>query len=147
MDNTNKPYPIAKMTGRKDHEYVLMWNFEIEFSLKGHEGIYKLTVYRDFVWDGGSIPRIGWTALGITPHGSICCEVAFLVHDVLYATQLLPRHICDEILCDLILAYGGTDFIVQPIYASVVAFGDSVYNDCPNKKAMQDFVKLEHIAK
>ena len=144
---TTKPYPICVMTGVKDQEYILMNDFVLTFSLAKHEGVYKLTIKKGFIWDGGTIPRVCWSAMGITPHGTIECEVAFLVHDVLYATQLLPQYVCDEILCDLILAYGGTDIMVQPIFGAVQAFGKPIYDDCPDKETMLDYVILEHIEK
>jgi len=48
-------------------------------------GWRKLFVPKGYIFDGASIPRIAWTALGIPPHGEV--DAAALAHDALYRAQ------------------------------------------------------------
>lgn len=48
-----------------------------------------------FEWDGASIPRAGWTALGITPYHPRVLR-ASLVHDWLYRQREGTRESADE---------------------------------------------------
>jgi len=84
-----------------------------------------LSVPCGYMWDGASIPRIAWTALGITPSG--IADGASLLHDVLYRaaggkkptewrgckltnengnTVLLPREEADALFYDGLVTAG-----------------------------------------
>jgi hypothetical protein len=58
---------------------------------------YIIRVYCGFASDGGSIPQIVWTLLGISPFDPRCVY-GFFIHDALYGSHLLSRAISDGIL-------------------------------------------------
>jgi len=58
---------------------------------------YIVRVYDGYKTDGGSLPRLSWTFLGITPF-SPSCVFAFFLHDFLYQSQLLTRRTSDGLL-------------------------------------------------
>ena len=58
-------------------------------------------VRRGFVSDGGSIPRIFWSLLGVTPYDPRCVY-AFILHDYLYRSESVPRLVADRILLEVL---------------------------------------------
>lgn len=62
---------------------------------------YIIRVYAGFVSDGGSLPRISWTLLGIFPF-SPECVLAFFLHDFLYSSQLLTRSQSDNLMREVL---------------------------------------------
>jgi len=62
---------------------------------------YIIRVCGGFITDGGSIPRISWTLLGITPYDPRCVY-AFFLHDFLYQSELVSRIAADEILDEVL---------------------------------------------
>lgn len=62
---------------------------------------YIIRVYAGFVSDGGSLPRISWTLLGIFPY-SPECVLSFFLHDFLYSSQLLTRCQSDGLLYEVL---------------------------------------------
>ena len=62
---------------------------------------YIIRVYKGFRTDGGSIPRISWTLLGITPFDPRCVY-AFFIHDWLYSSETLSRSSADAILDEVL---------------------------------------------
>lgn len=59
--------------------------------------LFTIKVYKNFITDGGSLPRLSWTLLGITPF-SPSCVYSFFLHDFLYCSALLTRKQADDIL-------------------------------------------------
>lgn len=62
---------------------------------------FIVRVYRGYRCDGGSIPRVSWSLLGITPYDPRCVY-AFFLHDFLYQSELLTRKQADYILAEVL---------------------------------------------
>ena len=60
---------------------------------------YKITVKKEFDFDGASIPQALWSVYGNPLTDKY--KIAALVHDVLYASQIVSRELSDEIFLDL----------------------------------------------
>lgn len=73
--------PIDQQVGERIKRIVMPWKCRWRYD--GQERY--MYVCPDYLYDGGSIPRIGWTALGITPSGP--GDKGFLPHDVLYRAE------------------------------------------------------------
>ncbi len=58
----------------------------------------ELVVKPGFRWDGGSVPRWQWV-MTAPPFGTRF-DLAFLLHDVIYAAQIFPRSQCDWVLLE-----------------------------------------------
>lgn len=80
-----------------------------------------------FTYDGASIPRAAWSALGLEPFSGCLCRGA-LLHDALYAAELLPRETADAILHAAILADGCEPHKAQAIYRAVSDCGVIVWS-------------------
>lgn len=65
---------------------------------------YTITVEEGFDFDGASIPKSLWGIFGNPLSGDF--RIAALVHDVLYASQVLPRKVCDDIFLELMKIHG-----------------------------------------
>jgi hypothetical protein len=62
---------------------------------------YQIEVFADYESDGGSLPRFSWSLLGITPFDPRCIY-AFLLHDYLYQSHILPRAEADTVLNEVL---------------------------------------------
>ena len=62
---------------------------------------FIIRIYAGFASDGGSLPRITWTLLGIAPF-DVRCVYGFFVHDFLYRSQLLSQKIADDTLYNIL---------------------------------------------
>ena len=62
---------------------------------------YYIEINKGYRSDGGSLPRISWSILGITPTDGRCLY-AFIVHDFLYQTHLIARSEADAILNEIL---------------------------------------------
>ena len=80
MDNPTftNTQPITRTVGMRKFE--LMQDYTCYFYLHGH--LYKLVIFKGFIYDGASIPRWLWSVLGITPKGQHDSGTIF--HDIVY---------------------------------------------------------------
>lgn len=94
---------------------------------------WRLTVKPEFTTDGGSIPRLArrlWTPIG--PY-----LVAYIVHDYLYAAELVDRSEADYILLELLESLGACWVDRNAQYAGVRAGGRAVWLE-HNKEEVQE---------
>ena len=82
----------------KEDLFILLENIEVKaFN-------YTITVKEGFDFNGASIPKSLWGLFGNPLSGDF--RIAALVHDVLYASQVLPRIVCDDIFLELMRLHG-----------------------------------------
>lgn len=107
--------------------------------------ILDLTIKAGFETDGGSIPLVFQNI--IHPNGIYL--LSFLVHDALYAGELLKRSECDWIMLE-ILKYQGMDwFLRNSAYLAVRSFGWTVWSGHTqiNVKKNRDLITFKYILK
>lgn len=95
------------------------------FTFKLPDGYTTIPVY--YSWDGATIPRIGWTIVGLTPFGAH--NVATLKHDYLYSYEgvipgypyKLTRKFVDNMLFDDLanLGYKGLSLRVIKFFVRI----------------------------
>ncbi len=77
--------------------------------------------------DGGSVPRIAWSIIGLTPDGYE--RAAYDVHDHLYTTNgengRFTRLDTDKILLEILVRLGVPWYQRWPVYHAVRLFGGS----------------------
>ena len=73
--------PIDQQVGERRKRVKAAWRCEWRYH--GMKRFMEVVV--DYEYDGGSIPRPGWTLLGILPSGQ--GDGGFLPHDVLYRAK------------------------------------------------------------
>ena len=83
----------------------------------------KIIVPERFITDFASVPRIFWAFISpVDTHGK-----AAVLHDYLYREEVYPRHICDEIFREAMIATGVPKWKVFLIYWNVRIFGFFVW--------------------
>ncbi len=60
---------------------------------------YRIRVKKGFDFDGASIPQALWSVYGNPLSGKF--RIAALVHDALYASQIVSRELSDKLFLDL----------------------------------------------
>lgn len=101
--------------------YVLVKDWHITF--KNKRITLEITIKAGFITDGGSIPW--WYRWRLSPTGKFL--VAFLVHDILYASEYLSRSEADWILLEMIDELGGYWGIRNLVWMAVRAGGNGVW--------------------
>lgn len=102
--------------------HVLMEDLNCKIVISEDEA-YSLTIKAGFITDGGSIPKAVRNI--ISPWGYL--TIAFLIHDILYATEHFDRDKCDWVLLCACQALGASWLRRNEIYSAVYAFGGSVW--------------------
>lgn len=82
---------------------------------------YKITVKKEFDFDGASIPQALWSVYGNPLTDKY--KIAALVHDVLYASQIVSRKLSDEIFLDLMKQHKVGYIKRQTMYYAVRSAG------------------------
>lgn len=81
-----------------------------------------LTIDRNFVFDGASIPRICWSLIGVYPtHPKV--QAAALVHDALYATHYSTRAQADRVFYRLCRNDGMSRIRAGLMWTALRSFG------------------------
>jgi len=80
-----------------------------------------------FVTDGASIPRFGWSIIGVSPFSSTVIYSA-VIHDWLYATNKISRREADKVFLRAMKSQGYlTNAQMNIMYISVRMFGGVCY--------------------
>jgi len=88
---------------------------------------YFIKVKKSFITDGGSLPRISWSIIGITPFDPRC-RYAFFLHDFLYQSESLTRAENDTILSEALkIPPSCSSFQNWLIWSHVRAYGWMAY--------------------
>jgi len=95
------------------------------YELPGAGG-WALIIQPGFTFDGASIPRFFWRVIG-HPFTGLTVPAA-LVHDALYATHRLPKHVADVLFRNLLIQNGVPPWRAKTMYQAVDRFGGKAYN-------------------
>ena len=82
---------------------------------------YKITVKAGFDFDGASIPQALWSVYGNPLSGKF--RIAALIHDALYASQIVSREVADAIFLDLMKQHEVGYLKRQSMYYAVRSAG------------------------
>ena len=86
---------------------------------------YKITVKKGFDFDGASIPKWLWSIYGSPLNGNYV--VASLIHDGLYASQIVSKNLSDKIFLD-IMKQSNVGYIKRTsMYLAVKLFGGKAW--------------------
>ena len=114
-----KPIHVEFIWNVDDNKYNIKFLSECIFVL--HKYNCKIIIRPGFICDGGTIPRISWTATS-DPY-STRCFLGFILHDALYCTRYFTRAECDWILLELHKELGVDWFTRNKIWIAVKAAG------------------------
>ena len=109
-----------KVTIVKDDVFILLEDVVVE-SLG-----YKIVVKAGFDFDGASIPKWLWSIYGSPLNGNYV--VASLIHDGLYASQIVSKSLSDKIFLDL-MKQSKVGYVKRTsMYLAVKMFGGKDWN-------------------
>lgn len=103
---------------------------------------YKIKVKAGFDFDGASIPRALWSVVGNPLTGKY--KVAALVHDGLYASEVLPRTVADQVFLELMKKEGVGYAKRYAMYWAVRAGGGYVWSKHTKEEVLKykDYCKV-----
>jgi hypothetical protein len=134
IDTEHLLYPLIRQTD--DEDYALA----SPFTAKSYD--YVIAVLDGFKYDGFSVPILfHWFQSPFTGVGT----PAALIHDALYASELVTRKTADLIFRDLLKKYGVGVVKRNILYQAVRRFGWYTYNG-HSAEAVEEarrFVKIE----
>ena len=107
---------------------------------------YKITVKKGFDFDGASIPQALWGLYGNPLSGKF--RIAALVHDALYASQVLEKSTCDSIFLELMKTHGVGYIKRYSMYNAVKVFGLKAWKSSQDELGKyKEFINVEKISK
>jgi len=111
-----------------------------------HRLIYKnndfiITVYKNFDFDGASIPRIFWTLIGSPTTGRYTKPAC--LHDALYASKIFDRKMCDLLFLEAMKAENVGYITRTLIYNAVRVGGFMAYNNRDNIQKYRNLISVE----
>lgn len=109
------PRPSTRPSEDGD-EYVLVENYEAAV-LPAH----ILIIYAGFQTDFASIPRLAWMTIGHPAMPRF--QASALIHDALYAAELVSRQGADDLFHSCLLGDGVPRFKAWRMWAAVRLFG------------------------
>jgi len=93
-----RPFPAIRQVDPDEYMLLEPWRVEVP------EMRLTVRVTPGYIFDGASIPKIGWLVVG-SPFTGLYPPAA-LTHDILYEAELLPREECDKVFLDMMRHYG-----------------------------------------
>jgi len=102
-------------------------NYEIYKKFQYTNKYYDIIIKKGFITDGATIPRFAWSIVGCPLNGNYVGPS--IIHDALYATNLLSRKESDQLFIDL-LKEAGVGYIKRKLFYNVLrVFGYTFYNN------------------
>ena len=102
---------------------------------------YRITVKAGFDFDGASIPMALWSVFGNPLSGKF--RIAALVHDALYASQILEKYECDNIFLELMEMHNVGYIKRYSMYNAVKALGGVAWED--NQDELEKYKKFVNL--
>ena len=106
---------------------------------------YRITVKKGFDSDGASIPQVLWSVYGNPLSGKF--RIAALVHDALYASQIVSRELSDKIFLDLMKQHKVGHPKRQSMYYAVRSAGWYSWKQLTKEEieTYKEFINVEKI--
>ena len=100
---------------------------------------YIITVKAGFDFDFASIP---WLLRRVLPKNGKSYDRAAAIHDGLYASQALPKAICDALFLEAMLVDETNETIADAMHLAVKVGGHSAYNDTEELEKYKALVEV-----
>ena len=100
---------------------------------------YIITVKAGFDFDFASIP---WLLRRVLPKNGKSYDRAAAIHDGLYASQALPKVICDDVFLEAMLVDKTNETIADAMHLAVKVGGHSAYNDTEELEKYKALVEV-----
>lgn len=103
---------------------------------------YGFAVPEDFSWDGASIPRVAWSAIGFTPFHPRLMR-ASCIHDYLYTIKKGSRRDADELFQKILIEDGVMEHAAGTMYRAVRNFGSYIWKDEEDLRREAELLEIQ----
>lgn len=110
---------LEPVPGKDQYKLVV----EYTLSVTVEETPIEITVPKDFIYDGASIPSFAWTLIYTPFHPDMMLPA--LIHDYLYKTHETDRDTADSIFYYLLIENGVEKITAEVMHAAVRIGGGS----------------------
>ena len=101
---------------------------------------FTITVKKGFDFDAISIPKVFWTLVD-SPFTGRAVRGA-TVHDALYASQVLPKNVCDEVFLAAMKDDGVSYIKRNAMYMAVKVGGKGAYEDTEDIEKYKSLIEV-----
>ena len=135
---------MSKFTTKLSLDVIGDQAYEVTKPLVWEDSELVIQVNPGFDFDGASIPKAFWSAIGSPMTGGY--QRAGCLHDALYASEYFPRDMCDQLFLDAMKSDGVGYAKRYAMYWAVRSAGWTVWKNHKQEEvnAYRKFVYIEH---
>ena len=134
--------PKLEMVSLYNDKFQLTKDFSISLIEENTEKIYRITISKGAIWDGLSIPKPFRWFMPEIDYTNELYSAAGLVHDCLYASELLSKSISDDIFRSILRDAGMTRFKASTAHLCVKMFANCHYGIKHDTNNLRNFIKV-----
>lgn len=134
--------PKLEMTSLYNDKFQLTKDFSILLVEENTEKTYRITISKGAVWDGLSIPKVFRWFLPEIDYTNTLYSASGLIHDSLYASELLPKDIADDIFRSILRDSGISRFKGSTAHWCVSNFAKCHYGKNHDTNGLGKFVNI-----
>lgn len=136
-------YSLLEMSSIDTDKFVLLNDFYITLMNSDNANEkYTIKISKGAVWDGLSIPKIFRCFLPEIDYTNQLYSASGLVHDGLYASELLPKDIADDIFRSILRDSGISRFKGSTAHWCVSNFAKCHYGKKHDTNGLGKFVEI-----
>lgn len=134
--------PKLEMVSLYNDKFQLIKDFSILLIEENTEKTYRITISKGAIWDGLSIPKPFRWFMPEIDYTNELYSAAGLVHDCLYASELLSKSISDDIFRSILRDAGMTRFKASTAHLCVKMFAKCHYGKNHDTNNLRDFITI-----
>lgn len=136
-------YSLLEMSSIDNDKFVLLNDFYITVMKSDNANEkYTIKISKGAIWDGLSIPKMFRWFMPEIDYTNELYSAAGLVHDCLYASELLSKSISDDIFRSILRDAGMTRFKASTAHLCVKLFAKCHYGIKYDTNNLRDFIKV-----
>ena len=130
---------MSKFTTKLSLDVIGDQAYEVTKPLVWEDSELVVQVNPGFDFDGASIPKVFWSAIGSPMTGGY--QRAGCLHDALYASEYFAREVCDKLFLEAMKSDGVSYIKRTAMYNAVRMFGWTVWKE-HKKEEVDEYKKF-----
>lgn len=136
-------YSRLEMSSIDNDKFILLNDFSITvINSYNSKERYTIKISKGAVWDGLSIPKMFRWFLPEIDYTNTLYSASGLIHDSLYASELLPKDIADDIFRSILRDSGISRFKGSTAHWCVSNFAKCHYGKKHDTNNLRDFITI-----
>lgn len=135
-------YTPLKFTSLDNDKFQLSSDFSICVLEQETKTCYTIQIAKGAIWDGLSIPKMFRWFLSEIDYTNDLYSASGLVHDCLYASELLPKDVADDIFRRILRDSGISRFKCSTAHWCVANFAKCHYGIKHDTNNLRQYVKV-----